>query len=227
MDDETTVPVSGANVDGGNAREAERNLQDQTPKIDLAAYQGLQRVQGQTAEENKRLKAEIDASNAQLAEIKRQLDELTNSSDGLNKATEQLKAEKEATSAEAQSLKARLEMYEMVGDFQYLDSGILGTLQPRESAEATREMLKEWDSRIGQIVQKRVASEMQGVTPTGNVRGNTPSFSVDQLREMALKAVDKNDPNKGQIVDAYYSAIRDSKQYELPKPVMGAYDDIF
>ena len=128
-----------------------------------------------------------------------------------------LTAEKGTMEQAKGAAERRLDLVNLVSEKYPNLMPMLGTLDPKDSAEATEQMLQ----GMSQALTKTIEQQFAGVVPGGNFQSGTGPLQAqetpDQLLAAALKAAGTSAYNG--LIERYYDALQKSNQMpNVPRP---------
>lgn len=168
-----------------------------------AAHSGLVEAQQSWEQERAQFQTQVSSFATEKAALEGQLQTLT--------------TEKGALAQAKGAAERRLEMVALINDKYSNLMPMLGTLDPKESTEATEQMLQGMSAALTRTVEQAYA----GVVPGGNFAHGTGSHqgqeSPDHLLSAALKAA--GTPAYNGLITRYYDALQQSNQMPaVPMP---------
>lgn len=172
-----------------------------------AAHTGLVEAQQTWEQERAQFQTQATAFATEKAALEGQLQTLT--------------TEKGALAQAKGAAERRLDLVALVSEKYPNLMPMIGTLDPKESSEATEQMLQGLSTAMTKTVQAQVQQAYAGVLPGGNFQSGTGSHqgqeSPDQLLSAALKAA--GTPAYDGLINRYYAALQQSNQMPtVPMP---------
>lgn len=168
-----------------------------------AAHSGLVEAQQSWEQERAQFQTQAAAFASEKAAFEGQIQALT--------------GEKQTLADAKGAAERRLEMVALINDKYSNLMPMLGTLDPKDTIEATEQMLQRMSAALTRTVEQAYA----GVVPGGNFAHGTGSYqsqeSPDQLLTAALKAAGTSAYNS--LITRYYDALQQSNQMPaVPMP---------
>lgn len=241
---DTTMPAAGT---GESAADAEAKMaeamkqpeSEPTPasesvdisalvkKLDAAeaAYKGLQTKYNKLFEEKNGIATEAETLKNQMTEMERGMTTTNEQTVELQKQIDELTAARDALKADFTKSESQLALSRLIdSEFPYL-RGMAGNLTPRETEEATRQMLEGMNAAVKSQIDTRLADVVGDYNSGGNMqRGGGNAMSPEQLyKEMVSKA---GTPEYAALSEKYYELVnKDPAKYGVPMPPTDALSD--
>lgn len=225
MEDQVqTEPVSTTTSqptvkDGGSANEVTAQL-DQAQK----AYQGMQRKYNSLFEEAQGKDAEIENLSQQMADFQRQIDELNNKAQSAQQQASNLSTEKTQFEQQYSQAQAERDMWRLISTKYQGVGGIVENLglSPKDSVEATEEMLAGVQRMIDEQIQGQIRQQVNSYNSTGGNIGKPQPLTQEQLRKEMNRTAGTSE--YAEVSKQYYALVEQSGDY--PKPKAGPYDHL-
>lgn len=218
-------PNNAANAEAPAPQSRGNDAADVDKKLEAAqsAYKGMQRNYNELFSQATAKDAKISELENELARIKAEAERVGSTKSDVEKKLAEATGQVESLSAASTQAAREAEMFRIVAtEFPEL-GGIVGNLglSPKETAEATREMLSGIATALKE--QASALAKAQVGAYNGGPVGATPNeLSVEKLRENALNAAGTADYDKW--ASLYYARVQEGGDF--PKPKRTAIDEI-